>query len=68
MKKTFVFNNTDDIRNLRDHFRIYNIYILRDRKRIAENLTIVININEYYKWTEIKANEELKLNKAFHSH
>src|ERR1700733_8414325 len=56
-------NNINDIRNLRDYFRVYDIYILKDRKRIAENLTIVVNINEYYKWTETEINEKLKFNK-----
>jgi hypothetical protein len=65
-KETFALNNINDIRNLRDHLRAYNIYILRDGRRIAENLAIIVSINEYHKWTEAKANEELKLNKIFH--
>jgi hypothetical protein len=68
MKKTFAFNNTDDIRNLRDHLQVYNIYIPRDGRRITENFAIVVSINEYYEWTDTEANEELKLNKAFHSY
>jgi hypothetical protein len=65
-RKRLAFNNINDIRNLRDHFRVYNIYIPRDKRRITENFIIVVNINEYYKWTEVKANEKLKLNKAFY--
>jgi hypothetical protein len=68
MKKTFVFNNTDDVRNLRDYLRVYGIYILRDKRRIAKNLTIVVSINKYYEWTEAETNEKLKFNKAFYSY
>jgi len=67
-KEIFAFSNTDDIRNFRDHFRAYGIYILRDGRRIAENLIIVVNIDEYHEWTEVEANEELKFNKVFYSH
>jgi hypothetical protein len=67
-KKTFALGNIDDIRNLRDHLRVYGVYVPKDGRRIAENLAIVVSTNEYYEWTKAEANEELKLNKAFHSH
>ena len=67
-KETFALGNTDDVRNLRDHLRAYGVYVPRDGRRIAENLAIVVSTDEYHEWTEAEANEELKLNKAFHSH
>jgi hypothetical protein len=47
-RKRLAFNNINDIRNLRDHFRVYNIYISRNGRRIAENLIIIVSIDEYY--------------------
>ena len=66
-KNIFLLNNTDDLRNLRNHLREYGVFIPKNEKRIAENLTNIVTENEYHKWTEAEINEQLKFFSIFHS-
>ena len=48
-KNIFFFNNTDDLRDLRNHLREYDIFILKNGKRITENLANIVTKNKYHK-------------------
>jgi hypothetical protein len=63
----FILGEISVTRELRNYLRAYGIFILRDGKRIAENLANIITVSEYHEWIEAKINEKLKISKTFHS-
>ena len=66
-KKIFTLKNTNDRRKLRNHLRAYDVFVLKDKRRITKNLASITNASEYHEWTEKKITEELKISKIFHS-
>ena len=62
----FILGKINITRELRNYLRAYDIFILRDGKRIAENLANIIIASEYHKWIEAEINEKLKISKTFH--
>ena len=62
----FILEKINVTRELRNYLRAYDIFILRNGKRITENLVNIIIVSEYYEWTEAKINEKLKISKIFY--
>jgi hypothetical protein len=44
----FILGKISVTRELRNYLRAYDIFILRNEKRITENLTNIIIVSEYY--------------------
>jgi hypothetical protein len=63
----FILGKISVTRELRNYLQAYGIFILKNKKCIAENLVNIITASEYHEWTEAEINEKLKILKIFHS-
>ena len=64
-KNIFAYGNIDSLREFRNYLREYSVFILKDGKRIAENLAKVAAEKDYHDWTEEEIDNQLQTSRNF---